>query len=307
MRMTLLNRGATGALAMLLAAAALLACSLTLNAPSVTPTASIRPSPTTTDAPLVAGTAPSGQRATVVDVIDGDTIDVDVAGQVYRLRYIGIDTPERGEPFYEEASQANERLVLGREVVLVRDVSETDRFGRLLRYVYLEEGTFVNGELVARGFALAVTFPPDVAQQETLARLQREARERGAGLWAGVEMTPQVGAGPQVVIEYIYYDGVEGRNEPDEYALIANVGQEAVNLEGWRLNAGSGASAGSEQDFVFPSFELQPGQRCRVYTNKAQAEGCSFTFGSGRALWRNAGDCGRLFDVEGEEVAAYCY
>lgn len=133
-------------------------------------------------------TPPPGTRAVVTDVIDGDTIEVRFNGRSYRLRYIGVDTPERDEPFYEEATAANRELVAGRDVILVKDVSETDRYGRLLRYVHLPDGTFVNAELVERGYARLVTFPPDVAQQSLFAQLQREARESGRGLWSQAEL-----------------------------------------------------------------------------------------------------------------------
>jgi endonuclease YncB( thermonuclease family) len=127
---------------------------------------------------------PDAQPAEVLTIIDGDTIDVEIAGAEYRLRYIGIDTPEREMPYYDEATQANRDLVEGQTVYLVKDVSETDRYGRLLRYVYLSDGTFVNAELVRSGYAQAVTFPPDVAFAETFRQLQQEARDAGRGLWA---------------------------------------------------------------------------------------------------------------------------
>jgi len=76
-----------------------------------------------------------------------------------------------------EATQANEALVGGRTVYLEKDVSETDQDGRLLRYVYLSDGTFVNGELVRRGYAHASAYPPDVNHQEQLREAQREAQE----------------------------------------------------------------------------------------------------------------------------------
>ena len=103
------------------------------------------------------------------------------------MRYIGIDAPESVrpdspvEPFGIEASAANAALVGGRSVLLERDVSDRDRFGRLLRYVWLEtpdRPLFVNFELVARGFATAVTFPPDVRHVDLLRAAEREARAR---------------------------------------------------------------------------------------------------------------------------------
>lgn len=118
----------------------------------------------------------------VVDVIDGDTIDVLLEdGREARVRYIGIDTPERGDTFYSEASNVNEELVLGKRVTLVRDVSETDRYGRLLAYVFVDE-LFVNYEIVRRGYAAPATFPPDVACADTFAEAARLACEDGAGL-----------------------------------------------------------------------------------------------------------------------------
>lgn len=131
-----------------------------------------------------AASLPSGDHGIVIDVIDGDTIDVDINGKVYRVRYIGVDTPERGDFYYQEAQNANANLVLDQEVILVIDVSETDQFGRLLRYVYLTDGTFVNAELVRQGYARQATFPPDVANADYFTELEREARDSGAGLWA---------------------------------------------------------------------------------------------------------------------------
>ena len=131
---------------------------------------------------------PPGEQGHVLFVIDGDTIDVALQNQEYRVRYIGVDTPERDEPFYEEAANANRALVEGQEIILVRDVSETDRYGRLLRYIYLLDGTFINAELISQGYGRVVTFPPDVAETEYLTQLQREARENLRGLWGLSEM-----------------------------------------------------------------------------------------------------------------------
>lgn len=127
---------------------------------------------------------PAGQEAQVTYVFDGDTIEVRLGGREYRLRYIGVDTPEREEPFYREALDFNRELVDGQTVILVKDVSETDRYGRLLRYVYLPDGTFVNAKIVRNGLGRLVTFPPDVAQTDYFRQLQDEARESATGMWS---------------------------------------------------------------------------------------------------------------------------
>lgn len=134
------------------------------------------------------------ETAKVIRVVDGDTIVVrrGSGGGEERLRYIGIDTPETKKPdtpvqwMGPEASAANAALVEGRTVVLEKDVSETDRFGRLLRYVWLVDGdrwTLVDLELVGRGFAQVETDPPDVKYADRFLEAQRAARSAEVGLW----------------------------------------------------------------------------------------------------------------------------
>lgn len=116
----------------------------------------------------------SGNHATVVDVVDGDTVDVLIQGQEYRVRYIGIDSPESGEAGGTQASRYNQSLVMGEQVVLEQDVSNTDRFGRLLRYVWLSDGRMVNAQLIQLGHAEPAVYPPDVKYQDYFAELARE-------------------------------------------------------------------------------------------------------------------------------------
>ena len=132
-------------------------------------------------------------------MVDGDTIKVSMAGTTYTVRYIGIDTPETVDPnspvmwMGPEASSANERLVAGQTVTLERDVSETDRFGRLLRYVWLSTPKgwlLVNEELVRLGYASSSSYPPDVRYQDRFVAAQRKAAEAGRGLW-GPTPAPQ--------------------------------------------------------------------------------------------------------------------
>lgn len=122
----------------------------------------------------------------VLRVIDGDTIEVEINGQKYKVRYIGINTPELNpvECFGREATEKNRQLVEGHKVQLEKDVSETDKYGRLLRYVFLENGTFINETLVRTGYAHAVTYPPDIKYQEVFREAEREAGENNRGLWS---------------------------------------------------------------------------------------------------------------------------
>jgi len=126
------------------------------------------------------------QIAQVLRVVDGDTLRVALDGAEYSVRYIGMDTPENTktrEYYGQEASERNAELVRGGTALLYRDVSETDRYGRLLRYVVLPDGTFVNLALVREGYANAATYPPDVSCAADFQAAEQEARENGRGLW----------------------------------------------------------------------------------------------------------------------------
>ena len=132
---------------------------------------------------LLSGCISPPETAKVTRVIDGDTIIIE--GN-YRVRYIGIDTPEvypKVEEYGIEAWEVNRRLVEGKEVRLEQGVTEKDKYGRLLRYVYVGD-VFVNAELVRQGLAEAKAYPPDTKYQDYLEKLEQEARLAGRGMWA---------------------------------------------------------------------------------------------------------------------------
>lgn len=118
----------------------------------------------------------------MVSVIDGDTVDVSIDGLVFRVRYIGIDTPEKSDPFYEEATTANRELVGFQTVTLVTEITNTDQHNRLLRYLFVGD-LFVNYELMSNGYAKNFSYPPDTACQQSFLEAQLKARTAGKGLW----------------------------------------------------------------------------------------------------------------------------
>jgi len=319
-----------------------------------TPTQPPRPAATRRLAPPVGGidgplptaregaaapTAPSGSPLyAVIEVVDGDTIAILRDGRREPIRLIGIDSPETRDPrtvvecFGREASVRAKTLLVGQRVRIATDPTqdERDRYDRLLAYVWLEDGTFVNQAMVAEGFAYEYTYDAPYRYQAEFKAAQRLAMEASIGLWspstcggdanqpaspAGAGATagapqalappaptvPPVGGASTIVIVSVFENGITGK-ESDEHAVIGNVGSVPVNLTGWRLNAGHDG-----QDFVFPAFELQPGSTCRVYTNEVHADSCGGSFGSSSALWNNRGDCGHLFDAQGVEVSSWCY
>jgi micrococcal nuclease len=140
---------------------------------------------------------PAGaEPATLASVTDGDTIRVTMGGIEEPVRLILIDTPETNDPnnppecYGQEATAYLEWLLsLGGELYLESDVSDRDRFDRLLRYAWLDFGdgeVYLVNEVMARsGYAAESTFPPDVKYEEEIREAARFAREHGYGLWAG--------------------------------------------------------------------------------------------------------------------------
>lgn len=141
----------------------------------------------------------SFQKAKVTKVIDGDTIKVDIDGEIYKVRFIGINCPEIGENeefFGKEAKEFTKEKLHGREIFLQKDVSETDKYGRLLRYVWLEKpkdlnnpskdeirDSSINGILVREGYAKANYYPPDTSYTKFLKEIEKQAKKENLSMW----------------------------------------------------------------------------------------------------------------------------
>lgn len=129
-----------------------------------------------------------GVDAVVTRTVDGDTVEVRLAGAEEDVRYIGVDTPESvapGQPvecFGKAASEFNRRLVEGEHVRLVFGAERRDHYGRLLAYVYLGD-TFVNAKLVRRGLARTLAISPNTDHAGLFDRLEQRAANAGRGLW----------------------------------------------------------------------------------------------------------------------------
>jgi len=129
---------------------------------------------------LTTGCHKTDNPVLVTRVIDGDTIEIEGG---YHVRYIGIDTPEIGKPYYWEATEANRNLVEGKRVWMEKDVEDKDEYGRLLRYVWVDN-TMVNAELVRQSYAYSYIYPPNTKHQMLILQAEQEAREQKLGLWA---------------------------------------------------------------------------------------------------------------------------
>jgi micrococcal nuclease len=277
-----------------------------LPSPTRVPSRTAIARPTRTPSPTATVTSTSTPTrvlvaADVVGIVDGDTIHVRMGGETYRVRYIGIDTPEivhpglPVEPFGPEAAEANRRLVEGQRVMLERDISDTDVYGRLLRYVWLGD-LMVNGELVRLGLARANSYPPDVRHQAYLDGLEDAARAAGLGIWGPV---PTVAAGPpeHSTRTGVAIVGVDKQGRP-ESVVLTNGSDGVVDLTGWWL-----LSVRGSQRYTLPAGTvLAPGASITIYSGPG-ADTAGGLFWTTEHVWNNSEpDPAELYDAGGSLV-----
>lgn len=170
--------------------------------PITTPVASTPSTPSAPSAPSIPSipsSVPEGAlQAVLVKVVDGDTVEVTIGGQALTVRYVGIDTPERGEPGYKAAAAANQTLLGSGNLWLAPDKTDKDRYGRLLRFIYTDEGVFVNEQMVAQGWAQPLEFKPDITLAVEFRKLATAAAETKRGFWSGD--SPVDGAMPYALV-----------------------------------------------------------------------------------------------------------
>lgn len=126
----------------------------------------------------------------VLEVVDGDTYKIKYNGEEKKVRLIGVDTPESVHPdssknseYGKTASSYVKELIENKYVSLEFDVSQTDKYGRLLAYIYLEDGEMLNSKLIKEGYAQVTTYAPNVKYVDTFTALQKEARNNKVGFW----------------------------------------------------------------------------------------------------------------------------
>ncbi len=239
----------------------------------------------------------------VTRVVDGDTIRVQIGEEDVPVRLIGINAPEDGECYAAEASARLNELVLSKDVILSRDVSDVDRYGRLLRYISLESGKDVGATLVGEGLAIAREYPPDTTRIQAYDALQDEARIRGVGLWAADACGDSL---PGIAIRIdVHADaaGDDAENLNDEWVRFTNIGVAAVELDGWSV-----ADESASHRYTFNGLNLEPGATATVFS------GCGLETSSerywcvqGSAVWNNNGDTVFLRDQSGNVVSSLSY
>ena len=237
-------------------------------------------------------------------VVDGDTLDLSSPRGEVTVRIIGINAPESGECFGEEATDALAALVAGEELVLVADRSDLDQFERSLRYLETVDGVDVGAELVAGGFAIARRYPPDEARADVYAELQRDAQRAQRGLWASDACGPSDLAGVEIAVE-INADalGDDSVNLNGEWVRFTNSGVDAVDLDGWQV-----ADESASHRYRFSDLRLGAGEVVTLFSGCGRDdESARHWCVSGSAVWNNSGDTVFLRDDQGNIAVSLAY
>jgi len=228
---------------------------------------------------------------TVIRVIDGDTC---ILENGERVRYLGINAPEEKDAQFNEATQANNDLVTGKEVRLELQNPSRDRGGRLLAYVFVDQ-IFVNEELLRQGYA-HIQRPLRAKYRDRLLKAQEAARQEALGIWARA-------AGRNVAITEIHVDaeGNDWENLCDEYIVIENREDTPLDLTAWTV------SDEANHRYLLPSFILEVKAAVTLRTCLGKNTESELFWGSRSPIWNNDGDTIFIRDSEGQLVLSYIY
>jgi len=237
----------------------------------------------------------------VTRVLDGDTIEIE-SGE--RVRYLGINAPESGQPFFTEATRENERLVAGRTVALEFDVQTQDRYKRLLAYVWVGD-VLVNEEIVKNGYAVIETIQPNVKYQDLILKAQQEARNACRGLWAGLCSQNKEVSCIRIVNINADAPGNDNENKNGEWIEIKNTCSQAISMERWLLKDSSASNK-----YEFKDFTLEGSKSVIIYSGcgKDTQDKLYWQCPEGQyAIWNNTGDHAFLYDASNNLITEYQY
>jgi len=247
------------------------------------------------------------KRVLVSKILDGDTVETNLGE---KIRYLGINTPEKGQPFANEATKLNQDLVLGKEIYLEFDIQTKDRYGRTLAYVYAS-GIFINLEMVKKGLGVSETIQPNIKYQDEIVNAQKEARDKCFGIWKGLCSQEENGVlgKKDICVKIISINanapGDDNKNKNGEWIEIKNSCQNQISMDDWLLKDSSASN-----NYTFKSFVLDGGKIIMLYsgcgndqTDKLYWECPERKY----AIWNNSGDHAFLYNEKGELVSDYQY
>lgn len=225
-----------------------------------------------------------GSPVLVKEVVDGDTILL-ATGE--RVRLLGINSPENDQYYYNESVNELKSLIEGKDVILEKDIKEKDRYGRLLRYIFVN-GIFVNLEMIKRGCAHVYIVEPNTRYSEQFLEAQKEAMEKQLGIWKKSPFSSCIR-----MIKFDYYK---------EFITFKNVCNYSISLDGWYVT--------DETDFHVYKFSetvMDPHSSLTLHTKRGEDNSTDIFWGSERPIWNNNRDTVFLRDGNGLLVLSYTY
>ena len=263
-------------------------------------TSPVTTSPVTTSevttSPISDGESPPGTSAEVVAVLDGDSLAVVIAGRQDELRLLGINAPEPGECYADEARSLLVGAV-GDAIVIAGD--ERDQFGRILGYAYRGSAN-LNQWMIAQGGAIAMT--PDHELLPDFLAAEQDAVGRGLGMWAVGTCVPEAGFGVAIYEVESDAPGRDDENPNGEFVVLVNQG-EAADLSGWVLRDES-----SSHRYAFPDGVVLPtGGSVVIRSGCGADDDENLYWCEGGSVWNNDGDTAILIDADGTYVSRFRY
>jgi len=229
----------------------------------------------------------------VINVIDGDTIEIETGEKV---RLLGINAPEENEHYFKEAKDRLVKLLGGKLVKLESGSEDRDRYGRLLRYIFIDD-TFINLRLVKEGYATVYIINPDEKYYLELKKAEKEAKSSKLGLWAGSSLIDCI------VVVVFHYDagGNDNENLNDEYLTLQNKCDNSVGMNDWEVKD-EGTNI-----YTFKGFVFGRNSKVTLYTGSGSDTVDELHWSKNRAVWNNDGDTLFLRDDKGNLVLSYSY
>ncbi len=232
--------------------------------------------------------------ATISKVIDGDTVELETGA---RVRLLGINAPEMGQPYHEEATDRLKELIENKTVILESDVEDKDLYGRFLRYVFFNNKN-INVEMVEEGYANVYVIPPNKKCENELRRAENEAKTANRGIWQTSENLSKC-----IGILYFHWnaEGDDRYNLNDEYVVFRNTCSQPIDMTDWTVKDGA------NHLYTFPSFVLEGYAEVTLYTGCGTNTKTRLYWCSSGPIWNNNGDTLFLRNANGELVLSYSY
>ena len=245
-----------------------------------------------------------GYKTVIGVVVDGDTI---VTEKGERIRVLGVDAPEKGEEFYNEAKEFTKHFVLGKAVTLfICEEKSEDKYGRTLADVVTLEGKNLGSELVKNGFAKSYIIPPCGKKfADEIQNLENISRRNGIGIWSvtGSQEKFSNEVGVEEIEEFLILTeahpdamGNDNNNPNGEYMVFKNVGTKTINFTNLILRDRQ------NHEYVFPYFLLSPGKSFTIYTGIGKNTDTKLYMNHDKSIWNNSGDTISIFTPGGKKI-----